>query len=81
MAITDTGTPSGIVGDAWLKCNSQLLTGPIRPSTTPYALKKDVPSSLGRFAMRIFTRTPDGRPSSWTSPKSTSYATTPFSSS
>jgi len=61
-AITDTGTPGDIVGDAWLRRNPQLFTGPVRPPATSYALGNDVHASLGRVAMRRFTRTSDGRP-------------------
>ena len=60
-ASIDTSTPGDIVGDAWLKRNSQLLIGSVRAHTTSYALGHDVPASLGRVAMRLFTRTSDGR--------------------
>jgi len=59
-AIADIGTPGAIVGDTWLRRHPQLLTGPIRPATTTYALGHDVPTFIGRVSMRLLTRAADG---------------------
>jgi len=59
-ATTDTVTPGDIFGDAWLHRHPQVLTVPIRPPTTTYALGHDVPASSGRVAMRVRTRAADG---------------------
>jgi len=59
-AIADIGTPGDIVGHSWLHQHPQLLTCPVRPATTTYALGHDVPASIGRVSMRLLTRAADG---------------------